>query len=62
MVKFFAKLKKSTSERVETSFFGNIGKMLLLLVALLLLIQVLIFPSVWIAIALLGLFLSALLS
>lgn len=45
---------------MDNSFFGNIGNIILIVVAFILLVQILISPSILEALALLGLFLWAL--
>ena len=59
--KFFTRLKKSVTGTLEHCFGENIGNIVLMIVAALLLISLLMSPAVLIALALFGLFLWALL-
>ena len=61
MAKIFDKCKKSVDRALDHSFINNIDNIVLLIVAALLLISLLTNPTVLIAIALLGLFLWAIL-
>jgi len=58
---FFSRMKKSFAKAADCSFANNIGNIILIIVAVLLLISLLMSPAVLIALALLGLFLWALL-
>lgn len=58
---FLRKCKNSISKAVDSSFLNNFGNIVLVIVAALLLISLLMQPMVLIALALLGLFLWAIL-